>query len=38
MVRLAQQLGTQAVLGLQQFKHLLEKHGFDSAEYAGNAT
>jgi RpiR family transcriptional regulator, carbohydrate utilization regulator len=38
MVRLAQQLGTQAVLGLQQFKHLLDKHGFDSAEYAGNAT
>lgn len=35
MVRLAQTLGPQVAHGLQQFKHLLQKHGFDSAEYAG---
>lgn len=34
-VRLAQQLGPVATRGLQQFKQLLHKHGFDSAEYAG---
>jgi len=35
MVRLAQQLGPQVAHGLQQFKQLLHRHGFDSAEYAG---
>ncbi len=35
MVRLAQQLGPQVAHGLAQFKQLLQKHGFDSAEYAG---
>ena len=35
MVRLAQKLGPRVAHGLQQFKHLLHKHGFDSAEYAG---
>lgn len=35
MVRLAQKLGPQVAHGLQQFKQLLDKHGFDSAEYAG---
>ena len=35
MVRLAQQLGPRAAHGLQQFKQLLHKHGFDSAEYDG---
>jgi DNA-binding MurR/RpiR family transcriptional regulator len=35
MVRLAQKLGPQVAHGLQQFKHLLHKHGFDSAEYKG---
>jgi len=35
MVRLAQRLGPQVAFGLQQFKQLLHKHGFDSAEYAG---
>ena len=35
MVRLAQRLGPVATRGLQQFRELLEKHGFDSAEYAG---
>lgn len=35
MVRLAQRLGPQVAYGLQQFKQLLHKHGFDSAEYAG---
>ena len=35
MVRLAQKLGPQVAHGLQQFKHLLHKHGFDSAEYTG---
>lgn len=35
MVRLAQQLGPQVAHGLAQFKRLLQKHGFDSAEYAG---
>lgn len=35
MVRLAQQLGPVATRGLQQFKQLLHKHGFDSAEYSG---
>jgi RpiR family carbohydrate utilization transcriptional regulator len=35
MVRLAQKLGPQVALGLQQFKQLLRKHGFDSAEYSG---
>ena len=34
-VRLAQQLGPRAAHGLQQFKQLLHKHGFDSAEYDG---
>lgn len=34
-VRLAQVLGPQVTHGLQQFKQLLHKHGFDSAEYAG---
>ena len=34
-VRLAQQLGPQVIHGLQQFKQLLRKHGFDSEEYAG---
>lgn len=35
MVRLAQKLGPQVARGLQQFKQLLHKHGFDSAEYSG---
>lgn len=35
MVRLAQKLGPVATHGLAQFKQLLHKHGFDSAEYAG---
>ena len=35
MVRLAQKLGPMATRGLQQFKQLLHKHGFDSAEYVG---
>ena len=35
MVRLAQKLGPVATRGLQQFKQLLHKHGFDSAEYSG---
>lgn len=35
MVRLAQRLGPVATRGLQQFRELLEKHGFDSAEYVG---
>lgn len=35
MVRLAQRLGPVATRGLQQFRELLDKHGFDSAEYAG---
>jgi DNA-binding MurR/RpiR family transcriptional regulator len=35
MVRLAQRLGPVATRGLQQFKQLLHKHGFDSAEYSG---
>lgn len=35
MVRLAQQLGPVATRGLQQFKELLHKHGFDSPEYSG---
>ncbi|MGO4393243.1 MurR/RpiR family transcriptional regulator [Variovorax sp. M-6] len=35
MVRLAQKLGPVATRGLQQFKHLLHKHGFDSAEFSG---
>lgn len=34
-VRLAQKLGPVAARGLQQFKQLLHKHGFDSAEYEG---
>jgi DNA-binding MurR/RpiR family transcriptional regulator len=34
-VRLAQKLGPVATRGLQQFKQLLHKHGFDSAEYEG---
>jgi DNA-binding MurR/RpiR family transcriptional regulator len=37
MVRLAQRLGPVATRGLQQFKQLLHKHGFDSAEYSGAA-
>ncbi|MFZ4286505.1 MurR/RpiR family transcriptional regulator [Variovorax sp. HJSM1_2] len=36
MVRLAQKLGPVATRGLQQFKQLLHKHGFDSAEFSGN--
>ena len=35
MVRLARRLGPVATRGLQQFRELLDKHGFDSAEYAG---
>ncbi|WP_231973035.1 MurR/RpiR family transcriptional regulator [Variovorax sp. HW608] len=35
MVRLAQKLGPSVTRGLQQFKQLLHKHGFDSAEYSG---
>ena len=35
MVRLAQKLGPAVTRGLQQFKQLLHKHGFDSAEYSG---
>ena len=35
MVRLAQRLGPVATRGLQQFRELLDKHGFGSAEYAG---
>ena len=35
MVRLAQRMGPVATRGLQQFKDLLHKHGFDSAEYSG---
>jgi DNA-binding MurR/RpiR family transcriptional regulator len=35
MVRLAQKLGPVATQDLQQFKQLLHKHGFDSAEYTG---
>lgn len=35
MVRLAQKLGPQVAHGLQQFKQLLHRHGFDSAEYSG---
>jgi DNA-binding MurR/RpiR family transcriptional regulator len=35
MVRLAQKLGPVATRGLAQFKQLLHKHGFDSAEYSG---
>jgi len=35
MVRLAQKLGPVATRGLQQFKQLLHKHGFDSAEFSG---
>jgi len=37
MVRLAQKLGPVATSGLQQFKQLLHKHGFDSAEFSGHA-
>jgi RpiR family carbohydrate utilization transcriptional regulator len=37
MVRLAQKLGPQVARGLQQFKQLLHKHGFDSAEYRDSA-
>jgi len=35
MVRLAQKLGPQVAHGLAQFKQLLHRHGFDSAEYSG---
>lgn len=35
MVRLAQQLGPVAARGLGQYRELLDKYGFDSAEYAG---
>ncbi len=35
MVRLAQKLGPVATRGLLQFKQLLHKHGFDSADYVG---
>lgn len=35
MVRLTQKLGPVAARGLAQFKQLLHKHGFDSAEYEG---
>lgn len=34
-VRLAQKLGPVATRGLQQFKQLLHKHGFDSVGYEG---
>ncbi|MBV8621398.1 MAG: MurR/RpiR family transcriptional regulator [Curvibacter sp.] len=34
-VRLAQKMGPVATQGLQQFRQLLEQHGFDSAEYVG---
>jgi DNA-binding MurR/RpiR family transcriptional regulator len=36
MVRLAQKLGPQVAHGLQQFKQLLHRHGFDSAEFEGS--
>lgn len=35
MVRLAQQLGPVAARGLGQYRQLLSKYGFDSAEYSG---
>ncbi|GAB2812501.1 MurR/RpiR family transcriptional regulator [Comamonas piscis] len=35
MVRLAQILGPRVVTGMQQYKRLLETHGFDSYEYMG---
>ena len=35
MVRLAQLMGPRVVTGMQQFKRLLETHGFDSYEYMG---
>ncbi len=35
MVRLAQILGPRVVSGMQQYKRLLETHGFDSYEYMG---
>ena len=35
MVRLAQQLGPVATRGLRQYRELLQKYGFDSAEYSG---
>lgn len=34
-VRLAQKMGPVATQGLQQFRQLLEQHGFDSAEFVG---
>ena len=37
MVRLAQRLDPQVTHGLQQFRKLLEKHGFDSHDYQGFA-
>jgi DNA-binding MurR/RpiR family transcriptional regulator len=36
MVRLAQKLGPQVAHGMQQFKQLLHRHGFDSAEFEGS--
>lgn len=35
MVRLAQILGPRVISGMQQYKRLLETHGFDSYEYMG---
>ena len=35
MVRLAQILGPRVVSDMQQYKRLLETHGFDSYEYMG---
>lgn len=35
MVRLAQILGPRVITGMQQYKRLLETHGFDSYEYMG---
>ena len=35
MVRLAQIMGPRVVTGMQQYKRLLETHGFDSYEYMG---
>lgn len=35
MVRLAQILGPRVIAGMQQYRRLLETHGFDSYEYMG---
>ena len=37
MVRLAQRLGPEVTAKLQSFRQLLNKYGFDSAEFEGNA-